>query len=175
MRIGGATLSLAKSVYRAHPTDDEIAEVLGQRGIASMGTLNPDGSIHLAYVIFLYADGKFLVETSSVTRKARNVEERGQATIMVDGRTTGGRNVMVSAEGTARILHDTEARAANARVLAKYLRPDALEGIDRAFSRFDDVTVEITPGRWRSWTNVRLRQEAEAEIGAGRYGEVWLD
>jgi hypothetical protein len=37
------------------------------------------------------------------------------------------------------------------------------------------VAIEITPTRWRSWTNTKLRELAEAEIGEGRYGEVWED
>jgi hypothetical protein len=56
----------------AHPTDGEIADVLAQRLVATVGTLNEDGSIHLAYVLFLHEDGRLYLETSSVTRKARN-------------------------------------------------------------------------------------------------------
>jgi hypothetical protein len=82
---------------------------------------------------------------------------------------------MVSAEGRGRVLDGDEASAAKRRILAKYLRPEALDEVDRAFSRFDDVALEIVPERWRSWTNTRLRAEAEAELGPGRYGEVWLD
>jgi hypothetical protein len=38
----------AEPVYRARPTPDEVAEVLAQRLVAAVGTLNADGSIHLA-------------------------------------------------------------------------------------------------------------------------------
>jgi len=33
-----------KQVYRARPTSDEIAEVLAKRLVATVGTLNEDGS-----------------------------------------------------------------------------------------------------------------------------------
>ena len=36
----------AKEIYQAHPTSDEIAEVLARRLVATVGTLNEDGSIH---------------------------------------------------------------------------------------------------------------------------------
>ena len=163
----------AREVYRTHPTPDEIAEVLDQRGIATLGTLNEDGSVHLAYVIFLHEDGRLYVETSSVTRKARNVRDRGRATLLVEGRASTGRSLMVAAEGTARVIGGSEAQEIGHRVRAKYVKPEALDGIDRAYGRFDDVAIEITPARWRSWTNTLLRAEAEKEISGG-YGNVWL-
>jgi len=93
-----------KQVYRARPTPDEIAEVLAKRLVATVGTLNEDGSIHLAYVIFLHHDGRMYFETSSVTRKARNAERRGWASMIVQGRASTGRSLMVAGEGTARVL-----------------------------------------------------------------------
>ena len=56
----------ATEVYRARPTADEIADVLAQRLVAAVGTLNQDGSIHLAYVLFLHEGGRMYLETSSV-------------------------------------------------------------------------------------------------------------
>ena len=93
------------AIYRATATDDEIADLLGQRLVAAVGTLNEDGSIHLAYVIFIVEDGRLLFETSSITRKARNAAQRGVASAMVQGRAEGsGRSLMVALEGRARIL-----------------------------------------------------------------------
>ena len=80
-----------------------------QRVTATVGTLNEDGSVHLAYVIFLHEDGKLYFETSSVTRKARNVLSRPQATLLVQGSASTGRNLMVAAEGTARVIEGPEA------------------------------------------------------------------
>jgi PPOX class probable F420-dependent enzyme len=169
----GRTEPDAREVYRAHPTADETAEVLEQRGIATLGTLNEDGSVHLTYVIFLHEDGKLYFETSSVTRKARNARDRGRATLLTEGRASTGRSLMVAAEGVARLISGPEAEAINHRIRAKYVTADALDGIDRAYGRFDELAIEITPERWRSWTNSLLRAEAEKEI-AGSYGDVWL-
>jgi hypothetical protein len=167
-------MASATEVYRTHPTDAEIASVLEQREIATLGTLNPDGSIHLAYVIFLHVDGRFWVETSSVTRKARNLRERPTATLLIPGRVEHARTVMVSVEGTGRILDGAEAQDRNRQVLAKYATDQALDGLHRAWSRIDDVSIEITPIRTRSWTNTLLRREAEAELGTA-YGTAWRD
>jgi general stress protein 26 len=57
----------AADIYRAHPTQDEIDDVLARRGVAALGTLNDDGSIHLAYLIFLWEAGRCYLETASET------------------------------------------------------------------------------------------------------------
>jgi len=165
----------AREVYTAHPTPAEIAEVLGQRELAALGTLNADGSIHLVYMLFLHQDGRFYLETSSVTRKARNVAARRHASLLVQGRASTGRSLMVSVEGDARLVEGPAAGDVNRRVLAKYVKDEALDAVATSFGSVDDVAIEITPARWRSWTNTKLRELAEAEVGEGRYGEVWED
>jgi nitroimidazol reductase NimA-like FMN-containing flavoprotein (pyridoxamine 5'-phosphate oxidase superfamily) len=163
----------AKQVYRAQPTPDEISEVLAKRLVATVGTLNEDGSIHLAYVIFLHHDGRMYFETSSVTRKARNAEQRGWASMIVQGRASTGRSLMVAAEGTARVLRDAVAHDLNHRLRAKYIKPVALDGFDRAWGPLDDVAVEVTPGRWRSWTGSVLHEQTQKELAVA-YGDAWL-
>jgi hypothetical protein len=167
-------MSDAERVYRARPTDDEIDDVLAQRLVATIGTLNPNGSVHLAYVIFDYHDGRVYFETSSVTRKARNAERTGQASALVQGRAASGRNLMVSIEGAARLIGGAEANDINHRLRAKYIKPDALPAVDNVWGRLDDVAVEITPSRRRSWTGAVLHAETQKELTVP-YGEIWLD
>lgn len=164
----------ATTVYGAHPNQEEIDEVLGQRVSAALGTLNEDGSIHLTYVIFLHEAGRLYLETSSVTRKARNVTARARATMMVQGRASTGRSLMVAAEGIARVIHGPEAEAINHRLRAKYIKPEAIDAIDRAWGRLDDVSIEITPRRWRSWTGDVLHEETEKEL-EGSYDDAWIE
>jgi hypothetical protein len=167
-------MSDAERVYRARPTDDEIDDVLAQRLVATIGTLNPNGSVHLAYVIFDYHGGRVYFETSSVTRKARNAERTGQASALVQGRAATGRSLMVSIEGAARLISGPEANDINHRLRAKYIKPDALPAVDSVWGRLDDVAVEITPGTRRSWTGAVLHAETQKELSVP-YGEIWLD
>jgi general stress protein 26 len=51
-------------------------EILSRRLIASLGTENDDGSIHLTAVWYLFEGGCLYVATSSHSRKARNVPSR---------------------------------------------------------------------------------------------------
>ena len=156
----------ARQIYTSHPTADEIAEVLAQRVTATVGTLNEDGSIHLAYVIFLHEDGKLYFETSMVTRKARNVARRPQATMLVQGSASTGRNLMVAAEGTARVIEGSDAQAINHRLRGKYMKDDALHAIDRVWGPVDDISIQVTPVRWRSFTDYLLVEATEKELGA---------
>jgi hypothetical protein len=163
----------AAGVYLAHPTDEEIADVLSQRLVATVGTLNRDGTVHLAYVIFRHADARMYFETSSMTRKARNVERTGQASVVVQGRAASGHSLMVSMEGSARIIRGEQAHELNRRLREKYLRPGCLGDVDRAWSGLDDTAVEITPRRRRSWTSAVFHEHTEAQVGVP-FDEIWL-
>jgi hypothetical protein len=165
--------SSAARVYRARPTEAEIADVLSQRLVATVGTLNPGGTVHLAYVLFDHHDGRIYFETSSLTLKARNAQRTGQASVLVQGRAVTGRSLMVSIEGTAHVLRGTAAEDANRRLRAKYIRPEALPAVDRAWGGLDDIAIEITPQTWRSWTGRALQEETEKEISVP-YGDIWL-
>jgi hypothetical protein len=93
--------------------------------------------------------------------------------MLVQGGASTGRSLMVSAEGTATVLQGAQAQALNHRLRAKYIKPEALDGIDRAWGRLDDVAVEITPHRWRSWTGSVLHAETGKEL-SGPYEDAWL-
>jgi hypothetical protein len=163
----------AERVYRARPTPDEVAEVLAKRLVATVGTLNEDGSIHLAFVLFLHDQGRLYFETSSLTRKAGNAARRGWASMLVQGGASTGRSLMVRAEGTATVRQGRPGPGAQPSPPAKYIKPEALDGIDRAWGRLDDVAVEITPHRWRSWTGSVLHAETGKEL-SGPYEDAWL-
>ena len=166
-------MATVAQVYQDRPTEAEIADVLSQRLVATIGTLNRNGSIHLAYVIFEYHDGRMYFETSSLTRKARNAERSGHASVAVQGQAATGRSLMVSVEGTARVIHGDKAHAINSRLRSKYVRPEVLPDVDRAWARLDDLAIEITPLTQRSWTGSALREETQKELSVP-FGEIWL-
>ncbi|MGH8914286.1 MAG: pyridoxamine 5'-phosphate oxidase family protein [Acidimicrobiia bacterium] len=167
-------MATAEEVYRASATIEEIENVLTQRLTATIGTLNENGSIHLAFVIFLYEGGRFFCETASVTRKARNVRERPTASFIVEGTASSGRRVMAENEGTARLIEGSEALEVNRRLRAKYITQGALDRVDAAWNTIDDVAIEITPGpRWRSWCGATFAKETAQAVG-GTIDGVWL-
>lgn len=167
-------MATAEEVYRAKATMQEIEDVLTKRLTATIGTLNDDGSIHLAYVIFLYESGRFYCETSSVTRKARNVKARPTASFIVEGDASSGRRIMAENEGTARLIEGDDALSVKRRLRAKHITDGALDRVDAAWNKFDDVAIEITAGsRWRSWCGAVFAGETAEAVGGATAG-VWL-
>jgi hypothetical protein len=167
-------MATARDIYRASATMEEIEDLLTKRLNSTIGTLNEDGSIHLAYVIFLYEEGRFYCETASLTRKARNVKARSTASFIVEGQVSSGRSVMAENEGTALLIDGDEARSINRRLREKYITAAALDQVDDAWNEFDDVAIEITPGpRWRSWCGELFREQTAEAMGGAMTG-VWL-
>lgn len=163
----------AEAIYRAKATREEIEDVLTRRVSATIGTLNGDGSIHLAFVIFLYENDRFYCETSSLTRKARNVRDRPTASFIVEGQASSGRRIMAENEGAARLVEGAEALEINRRLRAKYITDGALDRVSNAWDEFDDVAIEILPGpRWRSWCGDLFSEETAAAMGGTTKG-VW--
>src|SRR6266581_9190800 len=88
--LGVAPLPLPPGGTMAKTTlDPKFLPLVEGRRIASLGTLNDDGSAHLTAVWYLYEDGCFFVATSSRIRKARILAARPRATLMVESRKPG--------------------------------------------------------------------------------------
>jgi PPOX class probable F420-dependent enzyme len=132
---------------------DEMRAVLEGRHYATLATQDPDGSIHLTPVWYLFEDDALFMECPSASRKARNVAARPSATVVIDTRRPGSES-WVSGSGPAELLQGEAARSINARILRRYLTSDAIENprIGPAFAAVDDVTIRVKPTRWRSWS-----------------------
>ena len=159
----------ARDVYLARPPEEDIDEQLQRPLGGVVGTLNPDGTIHLAFVIHLWENGRFYFETASMTKKARNLRANPTCSYAVDAH-----GFMVMVEGTGRILEGAEAEEINKRIRSKHLVPEAAETVGRAWGSVDDVAVEITPTRWRSWSNAKLMELSKEAAGDLKPGEWWV-
>jgi len=98
-------------------TPSGAQEILMGRFIATLGTHNEDGSIHLTAVWYLFDDGCLYVATSSRTRKARNLAARPKASLMVDIRKPGSERGLVAICATGVIAGDGS-KEINARIVA---------------------------------------------------------
>lgn len=158
----------AEEVYLAKPPPDEIEAQLLRPINAVVGTLNPDGSIHLAFVIFLWEKGRFYFETASMTKKVRNIRANPTASFAIDPP-----GFMAMAEGTGRVIEGAEALQINRRIRDKNLTPEAAGSVGKAWGEFDDVAVEITPNKWRSWSSAKL-VEASKEVAGDLTPDKWF-
>jgi len=65
-------------------TEEELVDFFDSTTFARLGTLNEDGSIHIAPVFFKYEDGEFLMATQDPSRKIRNIKRNNQVSILID-------------------------------------------------------------------------------------------
>jgi PPOX class probable F420-dependent enzyme len=144
-------------------SDSLVQELLHGRYIASLGTHNRDGSIHLTAVWFLF-DGQLLyVATSLRTQKGRNVQARAQASLMVDARDPVASRGVTCA-GTAEILTGEVSRELNSRIHRRYLSEAALADprVGPVFAAWDDVTIRLKPSSVFAWD---MREADRAVFG----------
>ncbi len=147
--------------------DPALQEFLRGRHIATIGTENADGSIHLTAVWYLFEDGCLFVATSSKARKTRNVVARPKASLMVDMRRPG-KERGVTACGTVEVISGGQSQEINRRIHSRYLSAAALADphIGPVFASFDDVSIRLTPISWISWDMATL----DAQVLGGRLG-----
>jgi PPOX class probable F420-dependent enzyme len=129
----------------------ELRSFLDQRRCAVLATRDPGGTIHLTPIWFLFEDGYFYFESSSTSRKVRNLVESPSASVVVDARDPG-RERWVSASGLVEIVRDTESASINSRIRRRYLAQAALDSpLEAALAAADDVTLRLEPTAWQSW------------------------
>jgi len=147
--------------------DPTFQAFLQGRHIATLGTENPDGSIHLTAVWYLFESGSLFVATSSKTQKTRNVTSRPKASLMVDLRRPG-KERGVTAVGNVDVISGDQSRAINQRVHGRYMSAAAISDphIGPVFAAFDDVTIRLTPESWFTWDMAVL----DAQAFGGRLG-----
>ncbi|MGH9546848.1 MAG: pyridoxamine 5'-phosphate oxidase family protein [Terriglobales bacterium] len=147
--------------------DPTLQEFLRGRYIATLGTENPGGTIHLTAVWYLFEDGHLFIATSSKSRKARNLVARPKASLMVDARKPGAERG-VTAAGRVEMVSGDPSREINRRIHSRYMSPAAMSDpqVGPVFASFDDVTLRLTPISWTTWDMAVL----DAQALGGRLG-----
>jgi PPOX class probable F420-dependent enzyme len=147
--------------------DPALQELIRGRHIATFGTENGDGSIHLTAVWYLFESGSLYVATSSKSRKARNVAARPKASLMVDVRRPGAERG-VTAAGRAEVITGDQSQEMNRRIHSRYMSPAAISDpqVGPVFASFDDVTLRLNPESRIAWDMAGL----DAQALGGRLG-----
>ena len=132
---------------------DELArEILGGRLIANLATFNPDRTIHLVAMWFLWDGEVVLSPTHEGTRKAKNLQRDPRATVMIDDSRGGFDLRGVTLVCHADIVHSPRSLELNRSVHGKYVTETGLElePVGRYLAT-DDVTLRLRPVRISSW------------------------
>ena len=147
--------------------DTTFQEFLRGRHVATIGTENPNGTIHLTAVWYVFESGNLFIATSSKTQKARNAAARPKASLMVDMRKPG-KERGVTATGKVKVISGGESQAINRRIHSRYMSAAAISDphIGPVFAAFDDITLKLTPDSWITWDMAVL----DAQAFGGRLG-----
>jgi Pyridoxamine 5'-phosphate oxidase len=151
--------------------DDVVRRVLGAREKAVIGTISPDGFVHMAPVWFHFdGAGVFSFECSSKSRKARNITSRGTASVMVKAKGIVGDVVIALGQGTARMAEGGEVAEVSDRIRRKYIAEEGFGPMSRLLDEIDDAAVLVTLTKWVRWhsnqVNDRIRDLPEFYDGA---------
>jgi len=133
-------------------SDPLVKQLLGGRYIATLATQNPNGSIHMVAVWYLFDGGHVYVGTSTRTRKARNLESNTTVSVMIDSRDVAA-SCGITIVGKAKIVTGEASHRWNAQIHSKYLSDAALADsrVGPTFAAVDDVTIQIVPSSVISW------------------------
>jgi hypothetical protein len=146
--------------------DALVRKFLEGRYVAALATENPQNHIHIVAVWYWFDGSHIFVATSSRSRKARNVQSRPRASIMIDSRDPSA-SCGVNIAGPAEILSGPLSQKFNSEIHGKYLSQGALADIriGPVFASWDDVTIQITPASIICWD----MREADRQVFGGAF------
>ena len=147
-------------------SDALVQQLLKARHIASLGTVNSDGSIHMVAVWYWFDGSHIYVATSSRSRKARNLQSATKASLMIDSRDPAA-SCGVTIAGVVTTLTGEASQQANTKIHEKYMSAAALADpkVGPVFAMWDDVTFRITPTSVIAWD----MREADRQAFGGAF------
>lgn len=130
-------------------TEDELDAFLEEAQFARLGTLNEDGSIHIAPIFFRYEDGKILMATQCPSRKTRNIKRNPHVTVLIDKTEVPFKGALIY--GVAELDYE-DVIGKRMRIFEKRLNnEDARTYATRLSAKWRCVIIRITPTRIASF------------------------
>lgn len=124
-------------------TEDELISFFEQAQFARLGTINEDGSIHIAPIFFKYQDGQILMATQEPSRKFRNIKRNKNVTILIDKTEVPFKGALIY--GTAELDYE-DIISKRMTIFERRLSPeDAETYAKRLSSKWQCVIIRVTP------------------------------
>ncbi len=140
-------------------TADEVEEFLSGRRTMNLGTLGPDGNIHLVAMWYGFLDGVLCIETFGKSQKVRNLQHDPRFTILIEDGETYETLRGVEQVGRAEIIDDPAVVEDSCRsVLSRYHDFDKPEDLDFAAKMAADkrVAIKLHVDTTVSWDHGKL-------------------
>jgi hypothetical protein len=142
---------MATNVITGYPqmpplTLEETESFLRQPRIARLGTINEDGTIHLAPIFFKYEDGEIILGTQEVSRRVRNIQRNPNVTLLVDENVPTLQAVLIY--GKAKLEYDDVVQK-RITIFEQYNTPSdqAREKAEGLCNKWKSVIIRIKPVR----------------------------
>ena len=141
--------------------DDELKTFLHAARIAHLGSMNPDGTIHIAALYFKYDEGDIVFGTQDMTNKVRNIKHNPNVTVLIDIEGPPLRGVLIY--GQAELDYE-DVVAKRIDLFEKYMpNENAQQFAKRMASQFAPVIIRVKPKRLSSYDYAK---EGWIQIGA---------
>jgi hypothetical protein len=115
---------------------------------ARLGTVNEDGTVHIAPVYFKYQDGQILMATQDPSRKVRNIKRNDKVSVLIDITDTPYRGALIY--GTAELDYEDIIPKRISIFQRRPWAPSHEEGEEYArklSNKWNCVIVRVTPER----------------------------
>jgi hypothetical protein len=130
-------------------TDEELISFFEQALFARLGTINEDGTIHIAPIFFKYDDGQIVVATQDPSRKVRNIKHNNNVTVLIDTTEVPFKGALVY--GKAELDYEDVIPKRVAIFERRLSREEGEEYARRLSDKWKCVIVRITPVRIASF------------------------
>ncbi|MFZ0012569.1 MAG: pyridoxamine 5'-phosphate oxidase family protein [Acidimicrobiia bacterium] len=165
-------MAIPETYRTPHGLSDQLREEVSAVARLTLGTINPDGSPHLTFVLYSWDDSdRLLVPTPHTTRKIKNVRERGSVTALI-----GVASGWVSCYGAAEVIEGAMAQELNQSVRERLLTERGMASMGVFLAAHEDSTIRVTPRKWLSWSHDVIDPWMEANgIDTSDQDEWWKD
>lgn len=116
---------------------------------ARLGTINEDGSIHIAPVFFKYLNGEILIATQDPSRKIKNIKRNSNVSVLIDISDVPFKGALVY--GTAKLDYDDIIRKRIVIFERTRSREEAEDYARKLSAKWECVIVHVTPKKIASF------------------------
>ena len=126
--------------------DLEIEAFLAKPIVARFCSHNPDGSIHVTPIYYLYENGEFMFGTQMASQRVKNIQKDKHVTVLVDTYDPVLQAVMAYGEAELDFQDVLEKRVS---ILERYYdsRSEARKFAERLAKAWETVIIHVRPTR----------------------------
>jgi nitroimidazol reductase NimA-like FMN-containing flavoprotein (pyridoxamine 5'-phosphate oxidase superfamily) len=123
--------------------NDELKTFLTKAPIAHLGSMNPDGTVHIAALWFKYDGGDIVFGTQDMTNKIRNIKHNPNVTVLIDVEGPPLRGVLIY--GHAELDYE-DVVAKRITIFEKYVPiENAIQMAKNLAGNFTPVIIRVKP------------------------------